>query len=116
VVTHKPALGRGLSALIPSAKSPDTERPGAHVQMVELERLRPNARQPRRRFDDAALAELAQSIRESGLLQPLLVTREGTATGSSPGAPVPGGGAGGARRIPVLVREGLRDWDHLSTL
>lgn len=114
MVTHKPALGRGLSALIPSAKNQDAERPGAHVQMVELDRLRPNARQPRRRFDDAALAELAQSIRESGLLQPLLVTREGDGYRIIAGERrFRAAALAGLGRVPVLVREGLRDRDHL---
>ena len=45
------------------------------VQYIPLARLRPNPQQPRRRFDEAALRELADSIRAYGILQPLTVRR-----------------------------------------
>jgi len=72
-------LGRGLSALMADAGvdlSPagqDPSRAPAPDRQVPIEKLRPNPDQPRRRFDDEALAELAQSIREKGILQPLIV-------------------------------------------
>lgn len=70
-------LGRGLSALIPGGHEP--ERPAAEVSsgllMVPLERLRAK-QQPRIKFDEGALEELAQSIRANGILQPILVRRE----------------------------------------
>ncbi len=73
------ALGRGLDALIPGAgKSQAPEpvpEPMAADQMVALDRIRPNPRQPRVEFEDAALAELAASIRVQGVIQPLLVRR-----------------------------------------
>jgi ParB family transcriptional regulator, chromosome partitioning protein len=71
-VTVKPerhsALGRGLSSLIPqrSQQVSTTEIP--------LARIRPNPRQPRQRIDAAELEALATSIREHGILQPILVT------------------------------------------
>ncbi len=70
----RPALGRGLSALIPV--STPSDRPS--VVEVPLEAVLAAPDQPRRRFDDDALAELAASIRDAGVLQPLLVTREGS--------------------------------------
>ena len=77
-MTKKPALGRGLSALIPSARPAGTEgRPGASVQMVDIDHLEANRQQPRRRFDDEGIDELAKSINETGILQPILVTRDG---------------------------------------
>jgi ParB family chromosome partitioning protein len=60
-------LGRGLDALIP--------RPGGSVRDVEVSRIRPNPVQPRQHFEQAALEELAASIREHGVLQPLIVSR-----------------------------------------
>jgi ParB family chromosome partitioning protein len=66
------ALGRGLGALIPGG-SP-AERRG--VLSVGIEEVRPDASQPRRHFDDAHLAELAESIRAKGVLVPLLVRRD----------------------------------------
>ena len=65
----RPALGRGLDALIPSepARSTPLELP--------LEAIEPNPQQPRKAFGEDQSAELAQSIREHGVLQPLLVRR-----------------------------------------
>ena len=61
-------LGRGLDALIGEAPA------AAAVQSVAVERLHPNRLQPRARFDDAGLDELAESIRTQGVIQPLVVT------------------------------------------
>lgn len=67
-------LGKGLGALLGDAlEAPDE---GAlPVREIPLERLRANRFQPRREFDEAAIGELAASIRENGLLQPLVVRR-----------------------------------------
>lgn len=68
-------LGRGLSALMADVGMTDsvTVRNSAAVREVPIEQVRPNPDQPRRRFAPEALAELAESIREKGVLQPLLV-------------------------------------------
>ena len=63
-----PSLGRGLSALIPQRTA---GQPGP-VE-IPLDRIRPNPYQPRRRFDEAEMATLVASIREHGILQPILV-------------------------------------------
>jgi ParB family chromosome partitioning protein len=63
-------LGRGLDALLAS-----TEGPAAAVDHVPTVAIRPNPYQPRREVDEAALAELAESVRRHGLLQPLVVAR-----------------------------------------
>jgi len=60
-------LGKGLGALIPNAQT----NPG--VRTVHVDAISPNPRQPRTRFDTEALQELATSIREVGLIQPLIV-------------------------------------------
>jgi ParB family transcriptional regulator, chromosome partitioning protein len=67
----KHGLGRGLGALIPP---PRTVSPESGVQQVDLAQIEPNPRQPRRNLHSPALEELAASIREHGLLQPLLLT------------------------------------------
>ena len=79
---NRKALGRGLEALIPAAPpsapaapSPESEASGNRA--VPVERIRPNPYQPRTQFDAEALRELAASIRENGLLQPLLVRDAG---------------------------------------
>jgi ParB family chromosome partitioning protein len=68
----KQALGRGLKALIP-----DTPRARTGMADIPIERLHRNPEQPRHRFDDEALEELAASIRRHGVLQPLLVSEDG---------------------------------------
>ena len=73
-MNRKQALGRGLSALLPGAQAP---REGA-AHEVEVERLVPNRFQPRRQLSEASLAELAASIREHGIVQPIVVSPRGT--------------------------------------
>lgn len=72
--TERKALGRGLSALLPAASGGG--RGGDFVD-CPLDRLDFPAFQPRQHFDDERLAELAESIRTKGLLQPIVVTRVG---------------------------------------
>lgn len=62
-------LGRGLDSLIP--KNPETESEG--YRMVSTDLLKPNPSQPRKHFEQDALEELAESIRENGVIQPLIV-------------------------------------------
>lgn len=114
-MTKKPALGRGLSALIPSARpAPPETRPGLLVQMIDLDHLEANRQQPRRRFDDDGLEELARSIKETGILQPVLVTRDGDRYRILAGERrVRAARVAGLTRVPVLVKEGLEDRDHL---
>jgi ParB family chromosome partitioning protein len=67
-------LGRGLSALLDEVESPTGEAARtAGVSEIPVEAVKPNPNQPRRRFDEAELEELAASIREKGVLQPILV-------------------------------------------
>jgi len=73
------ALGKGLSSLIPSSivKVPSPSAPLTPSRPAELRlevsKIRPNPRQPRRAFDEASLTELASSMRNEGLLQPVVV-------------------------------------------
>jgi len=72
-------LGMGLQALLGEARpagSGEAVQAGG-VREIEIARIRPNPNQPRMRFDDEALAELAESIAERGVLQPILVRPEG---------------------------------------
>jgi ParB family transcriptional regulator, chromosome partitioning protein len=70
------ALGRGLSALIPEPEAEAPREPAAAAE-VALSELEPNPFQPRLSIDPARLAELAASIRASGVVQPILVRRHG---------------------------------------
>ncbi len=73
-MTRKQALGRGLSALLPGGE--DVPR-GTQLQEIEIERLVTGRYQPRRGFAPERLAELASSIREHGVVQPLVVVPRG---------------------------------------
>lgn len=70
-MSKKPSgLGKGLEALIPKS-------PTAPQSKLPIALIRPNPDQPRRVFDETALAELAESIKEKGLIQPILVRPKG---------------------------------------
>ena len=71
-------LGRGLGALIPSDHSASTEEGG--VKVVPVTAVSPNPHQPRTHMDEEKLNELAESIREHGLIQPLIVTPQRSAS------------------------------------
>jgi ParB family chromosome partitioning protein len=74
----KRALGRGLSALIPGASAvPLTGDPGPGVLRLPLERIARDVRQPRKSFEPEALRALADSIQAQGVIQPVLVRRDG---------------------------------------
>jgi ParB family transcriptional regulator, chromosome partitioning protein len=75
---EKKALGRGLDALLPTT----TPKPAAMPELPEVQHLRvdaivPNRYQPRQTFSSQELSELAASLKQSGLLQPILVRRKG---------------------------------------
>jgi len=74
-MSKRGGLGRGLSALIPGA--PEAGEAGSALLDVPVNAVGPNPKQPRTRFDDEAIASLAASIREVGILQPLVVRRSG---------------------------------------
>lgn len=76
------ALGKGLSALLPANKPPSLAVPSSQGQatgalQLPIELIEPNPLQPRTTFQADRLAELAQSIRENGVIQPLVVRRVG---------------------------------------
>mgnify|MGYP001185065268 CR=1 FL=1 len=78
----RPGLGRGLSALIPTSAAAAqtaglTEVEGAQLREIPVGQIKPNSRQPRHVFDEEAMAELVHSIKEIGLLQPIVVREVG---------------------------------------
>jgi ParB family chromosome partitioning protein len=103
------ALGRGLSSLIPQRAVPESA-----IVDVQLARVTPNPYQPRRHMDDAGLEELAASIREHGVLQPILVTETLDGYQLIAGERrVRASRLAGLERIPALVRQ-LADRDQLE--
>lgn len=96
------ALGRGLAALIPTAvQSPATEKAasGDALRLLPVERIQPNRSQPRKTFDEAALNDLSESIKDRGVIQPIVVRRSGD------GYEI----IAGERRWRAATKAGLRD-------
>ncbi len=75
VDTKKRALGRGLDALLPPAPSAAASYGDKNVFLCALEKIVPNKAQPRQHFDAQALEELSVSIKEHGLIEPIVVRR-----------------------------------------
>ena len=76
---EKKALGKGIQALLPEKKTLvwKVEQDGQVVSMIPLDQILPNRYQPRTTFVEAELDELAQSVKEHGVLQPIVVRRKG---------------------------------------
>ncbi len=97
------ALGRGLDALLPAAPTPATTNYGTgSVFVCAIEKIVPQKGQPRQYFDPTALEELTQSIREHGILEPLVVRR--TAAGGDKFELI-----AGERRWRASQRAGLKE-------
>ena len=69
------ALGQGLGALLPPSRNIDGEKADKELSIAQL---RKNRFQPRKNFDAAAITELAQSLKESGMIQPVIVRPSGS--------------------------------------
>jgi len=70
----RPGLGKGLDALIPQGSGFQPTQFSSGYKEIPIERVKPNPRQPRENFDASKLSELAESIREFGVIQPLIVS------------------------------------------
>jgi ParB family chromosome partitioning protein len=106
--SRRPVLGRGLSALIPDAGgAPPAERPVAAPLDLPIDEIRPAQDQPRTVFDDAAIDELAASIRENGIIQPVIVRQVAPHEYVLIAGERRWRAAGrvGLRRMPVVVRD-----------
>jgi len=101
----KPALGKGLSALIPEpeAKAP---RPGGAFCPIDV--IHANPDQPRKNFDESGLVALAETIREKGVLQPLLVRKVGSHYELIAGERrLRAARMAGLTEVPVTIRESM---------
>lgn len=100
---NRKALGRGLGALLSSDSTIDL---GAEPSEVDLDSIVPGPMQPRTHFDEAALENLAESIRSHGIVQPLLVRRKGDGYELVAGERRwRAAKLAGITRVPVVVRE-----------
>lgn len=82
MAAKKNGLGKGLDSLIAdkvnkpgAAKVAETKEPGTDATMMNINKVEPNRDQPRKKFDEDALLELSESIKQFGVLQPLLVQK-----------------------------------------
>lgn len=109
MTAKKRGLGRGLDALL-------EKQPEPPLRTVPLESLRPNRLQPRSSFDEEALAELAESIRSQGLVQPLVVKPEGDGSYSIIAGErrFRAASRAGLTEVPVVVREVESDRELLE--
>jgi ParB family transcriptional regulator, chromosome partitioning protein len=100
---RKTGLGRGLGALLPTS--------GESIQQLDVDLIAPNPDQPRKHFAADALEELAESIAQHGVLQPLIVTRDVSASGAVSYRLIAGerrlqaARRAGLARVPAVVRE-----------
>jgi ParB family transcriptional regulator, chromosome partitioning protein len=99
------ALGRGLDALLPAPPPPPGTGPERSAFICPIERIVPQAGQPRQYFDEQELAELTESIREHGLIEPLIVRR----LGSQPNGADKFELIAGERRWRASQRAGLKE-------
>jgi ParB family transcriptional regulator, chromosome partitioning protein len=119
-VDKKPALGKGLSALIPDATAA-IDQPRASMD-IDIDVLEPNRYQPRARYDDHRLDELAQSIATNGVIQPIVVRRLPDAGLARQRYQIIAGERrwraaqrAGLQRVPVVVKD-VDDGDHRRQL
>ncbi len=109
------ALGRGIDSLITKVQANDIS--GDMVHRIAIDRIRPNRYQPRKNFDDESLAELAASIKERGLLQPITVWKD---EGENHYELIAGerrwraSRKAGFTEIEAIVRQGLNDEQKLG--
>ncbi len=111
---ERKALGKGLGALIPEIPADNVTGKKEQIIYVQAEQIKPNPFQPREDFDQQNIDELAQSIKEKGVIQPLLVRRRGDSFELIAGERrLRASKSLGLKEIPVLVRD-VSDQDSLE--
>ena len=113
-MNQKKVLGRGLGALIPQRGDLDPLRDG--LAQIPITQITPNPHQPRKAFNEASIDELARSVREHGIVQPIVVTR----TSDSHYRLIAGerrlraAQRAGLQTIPAVIKELLKEGDSLQ--
>ena len=107
---QKQALGKGLGALSPDLSALDEgERRSLGIHEIEVDKIVPNEYQPRKTFQNESLKELASSIKEHGVIQPVIVHRIGTNYGLVAGERRwRAARLAGLKTIPALVKEATK--------
>lgn len=103
---QKKGLGRGLASLIPVRKEEPPKEEVTSLLMLPVSEIIPSLLQPRKFFDEQKIGELAQSIREKGVIAPIVVTRrDGKYELVSGERRLRAAGAAGLREIPAIIRD-----------
>jgi len=108
-MAKRPALGKGIGALLSSANQEGNSN--SKYFLCPIEDLKPHIDQPRKSFDNAKLEELAASIREKGVIQPLVVRREDDHYQIIAGERRwRASQKAGLREVPVVIQDVSEDW------
>jgi ParB family chromosome partitioning protein len=112
---HKKVLGRGLGALIPQRQDAAEAHSSPGLAIIPLSQIQPNPFQPRKTFNEASIEELARSVREHGIVQPLVVTRSGDKYKLIAGERrFRAAHKAGLTVVPVLIKEMMQEGDALQ--
>jgi ParB family chromosome partitioning protein len=113
---HKKVLGRGLGALIPQRQEAPAESHATQgLAEIPISQIQPNPFQPRKTFNEASIDELARSVREHGIVQPLVVTRSGDKYKLIAGERrFRAAQKAGLTTVPVLIKEMMAEGDALQ--
>ena len=120
--TQKRVLGRGLGALIPQKQQPVPEVPagepmpaGNALMQLRIDQIAPNPFQPRKSFNESSIEELARSVAEHGIVQPLVVTRAGDRYKLIAGERrFRAAQKAGLQSVPVIVKEMTGEGEELQ--
>ncbi|MDP9360489.1 MAG: ParB/RepB/Spo0J family partition protein [Acidobacteriota bacterium] len=118
-MNHKKVLGRGLGALIPQRQEQPSSsadaRATAGLAEIPISQIQPNPYQPRKTFNEASIEELARSVRQHGIVQPLVVTRAGDKYKLIAGERrFRAAQKAGLTTVPALIKEMMQEGDALQ--
>lgn len=114
-MNQKKVLGRGLGALIPQRQEAPMTRATPGLAEIPISQIQPNPYQPRKTFNEASIEELARSVRQHGIVQPLVVTRAGDKYKLIAGERrFRAAQKAGLATVPVLIKEMMQESDALQ--
>jgi ParB family chromosome partitioning protein len=114
-MNHKKVLGRGLGALIPQRQEAPEVHATPGLAEIPISQIQPNPYQPRKTFNEASIEELARSVREHGIVQPLVVTRAGDKYKLIAGERrFRAAQKAGLTTVPALIKEMMQEGDALQ--
>ena len=114
-MNHKKVLGRGLGALIPQRQEAPEAYANPGLAEIPISQIQPNPYQPRKTFNEASIEELARSVRQHGIVQPLVVTRAGDKYKLIAGERrFRAAQKAGLTTVPALIKEMMQEGDALQ--